>query len=199
MSRVRTHRPRQIAKALALSLCVVLLGSCSSSDVNLCAAPPSWIASNTNAVLAPLLSASISHSRASALRSGDNRIPPEMRRQLAPFFDAETLDQVRWTMSSRRVSLDTFVSAMFPRYRAMTFDDLVVFQTPADAGNISLWAHELVHVEQFRKMGTVRRFSRAYLAHWPEMENTAVDRTNHILDALNTRLRQRPVARIAAC
>lgn len=199
MFRVRAHKPRQIAAGAALGLCVLLLGSCSSSGVNRCAAPPSWIVSNTNAALTPLLSASISHSRASALRSGPNRIPPQMRRQLAPFFAAETLDQVRWTVSSPRISLDTFVSALFPRYRAMTFDDLVVFQTPADAGNISLWAHELVHVEQFRQMGTVQSFSRAYLGHWPEMENAAVHRTNHILDALNTRLRQKPIPRNVAC
>lgn len=199
MSLIRAHRARRFAKGLALSLCVFLLGSCSSSDSNRCAAPPSWIASNTNAALAPLLSASISHSRASALRSGESPIPPEMRRQLAPFFEAETLDQVRWTVSSRRVSLDTVVTTLFPRYRAMTFDNLIVFQTQADAGNISLWAHELVHVEQFRLMGTVRRFSRAYLGHWPAMENAAVHKTNYILDALNTRLRQRPIARTAPC
>lgn len=199
MFRGPSRPPRPIAKGLALGMCVVLLGSCSSSGTNRCAAPPSWMASNTNAALAPLLSASISHSRASALRGGENRIPLSMRRQLEPFFDAATLDQVRWTVSSPRVSLDTFVAALFPRYRAMTFDDLVVFQTRADAEDISLWAHELVHVEQFRQTGTVRRFSRAYLGHWPEMENAAVHRTNRILDALNTRRRQRPIARNSAC
>jgi hypothetical protein len=157
------------------------------------------MAQNTNAALAPLLSASISHSRASALRKGGNRIPDAMRRQLSPFFDAATIDQVRWTISSPRVSIDTFVTTLFPRYRAMTFDDLVVFGSRADAEDISLWAHELVHVEQFRQMGSVRRFSRAYLGHWPEMENAAVHKTNHILAALNTRLRQKPITPSAPC
>ncbi|MBI1404084.1 MAG: DUF4157 domain-containing protein [Porphyrobacter sp.] len=196
----RPTRSRKRARSLlAGAALLLLLGSCSSAASDHCALPPSWLASGTNTALAPLLGASIRHARAEALHGGTEPIPAAVRRRLAPYYDAELLDRVRWTTSSRRVSLDTVVTSIFPRYKGMTLGDVVVFADAASAHDISLWAHELVHVGQVRERGGIGGFSRDYLAHWPAMESESVERTNAILEELDVPRRQLPIHAAEPC
>jgi hypothetical protein len=73
----------------------------------------------------------------------------------------------------------------------MTLGDVIVFEDEAAAGNVALWAHELVHARQFDEAGSVRDFIRIYLAQWPELERDAVRQTNEVLADLNASGRQR--------
>lgn len=171
-------------------LAFLLLSSCSSPGPKGCAAFPRELASLTNTVLTPLLSASVRHSRDEALRDGARPIPAALRSELEAVFPKETLDRVRWIVASDRVTLDTLVAAISPRHRAMTLDDTIVFLNEEDVNDIGLWTHELLHVEQIRRAGGVDRFSRIYLANWAEVEHATVLQNNEILAELNAPVRQ---------
>lgn len=171
-------------------LSVFLIGSCSVSDPSGCGVPPQGMAIAANSVAAPIMTASIVQSRRASLQDGTRPVPARVRSTLQPFFDERTLDSVRWTVSADRLSLDTVIVAVFPRYRAMTFQDTIVFQTEADADDLGLWVHELLHVEQVRRAGGISRFSRVYLAKWADIEAATVRQTNRILMEADAPLRQ---------
>jgi hypothetical protein len=169
----------------------VILGSCSSVTGEGCPVPPRLVSEGANSAFAPLLSASIRHSRNSALHGGTHPLPEAVKERLADHFDEATLEAAEWSISHpRRLTLDTVVTGAFPRYGAMTFDRVIVFRDASQVDDISLWAHELVHVEQFRRMGGIPRFSRAYLEDWRTLEEEAIDRTNAILAELGSDRRQ---------
>lgn len=144
----------------------------------------------TNSVLSPILDVSIRHSRKKALQDDPRAIPDNVRSALKPFFDKDALDRVRWTVSSDRPTLDTLIASAFPRYRALTLGDTIVFMNEADSQDVGLWTHEMFHVEQIRKMGGTSRFSRVYLASWAEIEAETVQRTNEVLEKMNAPVRQ---------
>lgn len=197
--RSRPAPRRRFRTALAALLGGLLLGSCSLAAEDGCAVPPHFLAQGTNRALAPLLSASIRHSRANALHEGAHAVPATVRERLAPHFAPETIAAASWTTSSSGLTLDGIVNRAFPRFGAMTFDNVIVFRTRENVSDLSLWAHELVHVEQFRRMGGIGRFSHAYVAHWPEIEAEAVRRTNRILAALGSGRRQSLVGSPHSC
>jgi hypothetical protein len=176
-----------------------MLGSCSSLSAEGCPVPPRFVSEGTNSALAPLLTASIHHSRKAALHAGAHPVPESIRTELEPHFDEETLEAARWTISQPRLTLDALVVEAFPRFGAMTFDEVIVFRSAADAADLSLWAHELVHVEQFRRAGGVAGFAHAYLGHWPDLEAEAVARTNGILAAAGSPMRQSHRAQPGRC
>lgn len=190
MAQLRSGVGRCLRTCAILALSASILGSCSLATPEGCSATPRMVATAVNSALAPLLTASIRQSREAALRSGVQPLPRKIKSQLAPFFDAAILSEVRWTVSSDRLSLDTLINAISPRYRAITFRDVVVFQTQADAANLALWMHELIHVEQYRRAGSTSRFSRAYLASWSAIETAAVRKTNLLLDSIDFPSRQ---------
>lgn len=185
-----SKRPVQRTGSWLALLAALLLGSCTSLTPQGCPVPPRFVSEGTNGAVAPFLAASIRHSRSVALRSGTHPVPETVKSALASHFDEETLEAVRWTVSKPRLTLDAMVVEAFPRYGAMTFDNVIVFRSEADAADLSLWAHELVHVEQFRRMGGVATFSRAYLGQWLDLEAEAVTKTNRILAALGSPRRQ---------
>jgi Domain of unknown function (DUF4157) len=58
------------------------------------------------------------------------------------------------------------------RVNAVTVEDIVVFRTDAQAADPCLWAHELVHVQQYERMG-VEAFAALYATRFDELENPA--------------------------
>ena len=56
---------------------------------------------------------------------------------------------------------------------AITLDNVIVFRFEGDALNNSiLWAHEVAHVQQYRKWG-IRDFSIKYIRSYKSVENEA--------------------------
>lgn len=185
--------------SFSLLLLLAMIGSCSSPDPRGCALPLRDIAVATNSVLSPLLSASIRHSRNAALLEGARPIPDKIRSALEPFFETDNLDRVRWTVASNGMTLDTLIAAVGPRYRAMTFEDTIVFRNEVDADDVGLWTHEMLHVEQIRRAGGTSRFSRVYLASWAEIEAATVQQTNHMLTKMDAPVRQRAPSMTHGC
>jgi hypothetical protein len=55
---------------------------------------------------------------------------------------------------------------------AVTLIDVVVFRGPSEADDLSIWAHELTHVDQYRSWG-VHSFAVQYARNWRSVENPA--------------------------
>lgn len=119
----------------------------------------------------PALAASI-RSRDQARRAGAVPMPPDLRRALAPHFEATTLEKVRWNTAGPRVSLGTLLAGWYYSEGAVTLGDTIVFSDARMAGQLLLWAHELTHVEQFEELG-VDGFASLYTTDWAELERRA--------------------------
>lgn len=110
----------------------------------------------------------ILRSRESAVRQGTLPIPADIRRQLLPFYAAELLDSVRYKVGD----LDELSAArnvmQNPDIKAVTLVDIIVFRNAEMAEHdAALWAHELLHVQQYREWGTAgfaARYSRDFNA-----------------------------------
>ncbi|HYE43722.1 MAG TPA: DUF4157 domain-containing protein [Caulobacteraceae bacterium] len=125
---------------------------------------------------APAFAAAIRYSRNEARASGARRLPAHIRRELAPYFPREVLDQVRWNLPGRRASIGSFVVGWYFDQGAVTLDDVIVFSDKRLAEDPLFWAHELTHVEQYRRLG-VDGFARRYIADWRSLEREARDKT----------------------
>ena len=60
---------------------------------------------------------------------------------------------------------------------AVTLIDVVVFRGPSEAADLSTWAHELTHVDQYRDWG-VHSFAVQYARNWHSVEDPAYAKGN---------------------
>jgi hypothetical protein len=60
---------------------------------------------------------------------------------------------------------------------AITLIDVIVFRGPSEANDVALWAHELVHVDQYRDWG-VRNFAIRYMRNHNDVEAPAYAKGN---------------------
>lgn len=108
-----------------------------------------------------VIEALIRHSADEARRVA-KPMPRVIRARLAPYFPPEVLDEAVWTTrSDSRVTLDSLL-LLNGGVLAVTLDQVIVFRGEASAADVALWAHELVHIAQYRNMG-VAGFATAYL------------------------------------
>jgi Domain of unknown function (DUF4157) len=122
--------------------------------------------------VAAMLAGWIAASRDAAVARGVDTIPPDVRAVLSGFVDDAILDRVRWRVDATMPLAGLEVLA---GPRAMTLDHLVVFHDPDDAlTNPSLWAHELIHVRQYRDWG-LDGFALRYLEDHRALEQEAAE------------------------
>lgn len=116
------------------------------------------------AITATALEGWILRSRESAAREGALPIPAEIRRQLLPFYTAELLDSVRYKVGDTDELSAARNVMQNPDIKAVTLIDIIVFRSAQMAEqDAALWAHELLHVQQYREWGTAgfaARYSR---------------------------------------
>jgi hypothetical protein len=124
-------------------------------------------------VAAAALANALVQSRDAAWAAGTRPIPPQIRQALLSQFPADLLDSIQF-----RVGLpeDASIQSWAIRYgqaTAVTTIDTITFADPWDAeNNIALWAHEVVHVEQFRRWGLLD-FARRYVRDHQAVEAEA--------------------------
>lgn len=135
---------------------------------------------------APAIAASVRYSRAEALNSGVEPPPADIRRELAPYFGDELLDEVRWTLAGNRVSLGSVLASWYFDEAAVTLRDVLVFSSHQASRNLWLWAHELAHVEQYRRWG-VHGFCTRYAADWVGIERAASRRADQVIADIRRR------------
>lgn len=108
---------------------------------------------------------------AAAIRAARDRhwnqslpIPYEIKRALRGHFSNEILNKARYTIGRTEITLTNFIGKIqFGKPHAVTVGDLIVFNTyPSTSGDLVWWAHELAHVEQYRKLG-IEEFAWQYM------------------------------------
>ncbi|PKQ39534.1 hypothetical protein CXP40_20775 [Pseudomonas sp. YY-1] len=130
------------------------------------------------------LEAWLLQSRQAALRAGTEPIPLMIRAQLAPFYDDALLDEVRYRVGITDEMDAATVMLQNPDVQAVTLVDVVVFRSnDAAAEDAVLWAHELWHVQQYRKWGT-DGFAQRYTRNFHSVEGPAYEMGERVRKAL---------------
>ncbi|MCI0440800.1 MAG: DUF4157 domain-containing protein, partial [Chloroflexi bacterium] len=135
-----------------------------------------------------VLADAIRHAEGQA-RFGAQPLPPQIQEALAEFFPPDILSSARWhTVDGARITLADLTLLHNNDTAAVTVGHVVVFDRGSDAqSNDKLWAHELVHVLQYRQMG-IDAFAHSYvLSGGADVEDPAY----RYADAVEARLRQR--------
>jgi len=136
-----------------------------------------------DAVIGFPLAAAILGSRDSVRAAQCRPIPSVSRAAMNSYFEAALLDSVCYSTdwgAAQNVTLQQLIVGNELRgARAITLVDAIVFRGPIDVDNCHIWAHELAHVEQYRRMGVPRFASRYTIDHWT-LENEAEDKADRI-------------------
>lgn len=144
------------------------------------------------AVTGPALVQAIRFSRIQAMRAQTPQaMPDEVRASLAPYFSDEILESARWTTAGRDLGLGSLLARWYYEEGAVTLKDLIVFSDAAVAENVWLWAHELAHMEQYRRLGT-EGFAARYVSDWRTLEAEANRRAFAITADIRARRAARP-------
>lgn len=173
--------PPQFARAL-----VVLSEQTRSSSQQLAAEAQrrsERLVRRSGRVTGPVLAQAIRHAEAQAASADAKPIPADIVKTLAPHFSPEVLQSVRWSTGNGRIDLGTFLTEQYMDEGAVALNRQIVFSSERLTRNIWIWAHELAHVEQYRRMG-VNRFAAAYIADWSKIEREATDRANKVTAAI---------------
>jgi hypothetical protein len=108
-------------------------------------------------------------------------IPAAVRAQLTPFFPQAMLRAVRYS-----TDWETTAAGLLPHVllgngavQAVTLGDVILFRDARLAADPLLWAHELTHVEQYRRLG-VETFATQYLRQGWVLEQEAITKANTI-------------------
>lgn len=134
-------------------------------------------------------------SRDSAAASGTQPIPLHIRAQLEPYYDIQVLDAARYKVGDNQALNAANTMLQNPDVQAVTLVDIIVFRHAADAqDNVALWAHELLHVQQYQQWG-VREFARRYTRDHDAIEAPAYKRQTEVARALRTQVAQSAAAR----
>ena len=135
---------------------------------------------------APALAVTIRMTRDRARAAGVRRAPAGVVRALSPYFSPAVLEQVRWRPPMRGPSMSSLLVGWYFREGAVTLHDVVLFSNERLAQDPAFWAHELVHVEQYRRYG-VEGFARRYVSDWPSLEAEATRRARQVIADMRTR------------
>jgi uncharacterized protein DUF4157 len=133
--------------------------------------------------LASLLGAPL----ADAIQQERNRVyphahpmPQAIRAQLTPFFPPAVLQTVRYSTDWDTTAAGTLPSVLLGNgVHAVTLGDVILFRDVQLAADPLLWAHELAHVEQYRRLG-VETFATQYLQQAWVLEDEAITKANAI-------------------
>lgn len=129
--------------------------------------------------VAPALAVTIRLSRERAYATGVRRAPDHVIRALSPYFSPALLNQVRWRPPMPRPSMSGLLVGWYFREGAVTLNDVVLFSDARLAQDVAFWAHELTHVEQYRRYG-VDGFAQRYVSDWESLEREATQRANRV-------------------
>lgn len=195
------------------ALCALLLSACSGETREIHLRPPDgWrdavraesraaaararqasetLLRRSPAAVAPPLAAGIRFSRSQALRNDVRRLPPEVRKALEPYFEPQLLDTTRWSLAGQDLGVGTLLARWYYEEGAVTLRDVIVFSDDEVARNVWLWAHELAHVEQYRRYG-IDGFARRYATDWRALEAEANARAFAITADIRARRQARP-------
>ena len=127
---------------------------------------------------AAALANALVQSRDAAWAAGTRAMPAHIREALLAWYPADLLDSIEYRTG---IAEDATLQSLAIRYgeaAAITTIDTIIFADPQDAEtNLALWAHEVKHVEQFRRWG-LTEFARRYVR-----DHTAVEAEAYAIGA----------------
>jgi Tfp pilus assembly protein FimT len=158
-----------------------------AADAALDDAAAYWFARDRNGTRSlagsgPALAAAIRIARADALRSGAKPVPPEIKRAFRRHYSSKVLDEARWIVAAPNSRLGRLLARWPVQNGAVTLNEVIVFKTRAAAANRRLFAHELTHVEQYRRLG-IDRFANRYAAKRAAMEQEAHAKARRVMQS----------------
>lgn len=107
-------------------------------------------------------------SRDAAWAAGTRPMPTAIREALLAWYPAELLDSIEYRSGSAEDATLQSLAIRYGETTAIALIDTIVFADAHDAEtNVALWAHEVKHVEQFRRwglMGFAQRYVRDHQA-----------------------------------
>ena len=122
-------------------------------------------------VVSQTLAAALQRSR-DTVRPDSKPIPEEVKRELIPFYPAELLENVRYTIGDTSQAGLAGFAIRNGRAAAVTLIDTVVFKDESYLTSLALWAHEIHHVQQYTDWG-LSTFAARYAFGWSEVEAEA--------------------------
>jgi len=125
----------------------------------------------TGNVVSQTLAAALQRSR-DTVRPDSKPIPEEVKRELIPFYPAELLEDVRYTIGDTSQAGLAGFAIRNGRAAAVTLIDTVVFKDESYVSSLALWAHEIHHVQQYTDWG-LSTFAARYAFGWNEVEAEA--------------------------
>jgi hypothetical protein len=112
-------------------------------------------------------------SRDAAWAEGTRPMPSHIRQALLDWYPGELLDSIEYRTGIAEDSTLQTLALQHGDAIAITLIDTIVFVDPHDAEyNVSLWAHEVKHVEQFRRWGLLG-FAQRYVRNHEAIEAEA--------------------------
>jgi len=113
------------------------------------------------------------------VRGSAQPIPLQIRQILQPFFPPNVLNKAQWVLQDNTgFNLANFVIHCGGN-SAVTLDNVIVFRGPTERDDPILWAHELIHVGQYDRLG-VEGFAHFYSIDWNGLENEAYSWENYV-------------------
>jgi uncharacterized protein DUF4157 len=109
--------------------------------------------------------------------NGAMPIPPEIRQQLTGYASEDSMNRVTYKVGDNGVVNLAHLLEQGGLADAVTLIDVVVFRGPSEANDLSIWAHELMHVDQYRDWG-VHSFAVQYVRNWHGVEDPAYAKGN---------------------
>ncbi|WP_425913552.1 DUF4157 domain-containing protein [Pseudomonas sp. GWSMS-1] len=132
--------------------------------------------------------------RERAVADGTEPVPLHIRAQLEAYFDLAVLDSARFKVGGDETLNAGNALLQNPDVQAVTLIDIIVFRNTEDAQqNVALWAHELLHVQQYQQWG-VREFTRRYTRDHDAIETPAYQLQIKVDRALRNQLSQSATA-----
>lgn len=102
-----------------------------------------------------LVASAITSSRDAALRSGAWQVPSNVSDFLRKWYPPELIARVRWTTqySAIQNTLQAGLFNIMSDKDAVTLINVIVFRDTNAAQDLSIWAHEFMHVTQYQNWG----------------------------------------------
>jgi hypothetical protein len=116
-------------------------------------------------------------------------MPANIAQALSPYFPPNILSSAKFTTRARAgISLATITLEVNGDVAAMTLDNIIVFDDDQRAQDLGTWAHELIHVSQYRNMG-VEGFAALYASPVGlQLEDDAYAWSDHVVSAIDQQL-----------
>jgi hypothetical protein len=119
----------------------------------------------------PVLAGWIRESRDSAFGQSQP-IPDDIREDLEGYIDDWVMDRARFKVGDNGVANLGRLINKYGDINAITLDDVIVFHDQAAADSPAVWAHELMHVKQYKEFG-VLKFAIEYVSNYRKLEDPA--------------------------